>query len=458
MGITKQLTVAIDCHNFFYPFNGSQWLPSTVWFHIISFFSSILWKSMVTVNCLIPYFFHAMEVNGYHRLFGSIFFTYYGSEWLPSTVWFHIFYILWKWMATIDCLVPYFCSILWKSMVTVNCLVPYFCSILRKSMVTVNCLIPYFFHAMEVNGYHRPFGSIFLFYTMEVNGYRQLFGSIFLFYTMEVNGYRQLFDSIFFPCYGSEWLPSTVWFHIFYILWKWMATIDCLVPYFFHAMEVNGYHRLFGSIFFPCYGSEWLPSTVWFHIFYILWKWMATIDCLVPYFFHTMEVNGYHRLFGSIFFTYYGSEWLPSTVWFHIFSILWKWMATIDCLVPYFFHAMEVNGYHRLFGSIFFPCYGSEWLPSIIWLHIISFFFFLSILWKSSATVNGQPIAWFQMFFFPKLKRSMANINSFITHILQNIIFCVQQKKRNSYRNIHTKFYRVNNERFFSVNSPFKNG
>ncbi len=193
-------------------------------------------------------------------------------------------------------------------------------------MATIDCLVPYFFHTMEVNGYHRLFGSIF------------------------------------FPCYGSEWLPSTVWLHIFSILWKWMATIDCLVPYFFHAMEVNGYHRLFGCIFFPCYGSEWLPSTVWFHIFSILWKSMATIDCLVPYFFHTMEVNGYHRLFGSIFFPYYGSEWLPSTVWFHIFSIIWKWMATIDYLVPhnfFFFPPYYESHWQRstncLVPNVFFP-------------------------------------------------------------------------------------------------------
>ncbi len=330
------LSSAEHKRRYFEEYGYNQTVDGSHWLSYI--FLPIQWKSIATVNGLVPYFFHTMEVNGYHRLFGSIFFPCYGSEWLPSTVWFHIFSMLWKWMATVD------------------------------------CLVPYFFHAMEVNGYRRLFGSIF------------------------------------FPCYGSEWLPSTVWFHIFSMLWKWMATVDCLVPYFFHAMEVNGYRRLFGSIFFPCYGSEWLPSTVWFHIFSMLWKWMATVDCLVPY-----------------FFPYYGSQWLPSTVWFHIFSILWKSMATVDCLVPYFFHTMEVNGYRRLFGSIFFPYYGSQWLPSTVWFHIFS------ILWKSMATVDclvpyffpyygsqWLPLTvWFHIFSI--LWRSMATVDCLVPYFFHTM-------------------------------------
>ncbi len=148
---------------------------------------------------------------------------------------------------------------------------------------------------------------------------------------------------------------------------------------------------------------------------------------LHTFFSHSMEVNGYRQLFGSIFFPYYGCQWLPSTVWFHIF-----------------FHTTEVKNCLVPKNDLY---YGSQWLPSTVWFHII--FFFSFILWKSKATVNclvpntPPPPP-------PKLQRSMATINRFITHILQNIIFCVQQqKKRNSYRNIHIKFYRVNNERIF---------
>ncbi len=111
-----------------------------------------------------------------------------------------------------------------------------------------------------------------------------------------------------------------------------------LHTFFSHSMEVNGYRQLFGSIFFPYYGCQWLPSTVWFHIF-----------------FHTTEVKNCLVPKNDL---YYGSQWLPSTVWFHIiyfFSfILWKSKATVNCLVPNIPppQTTEVNGYHQ---QIYYP-------------------------------------------------------------------------------------------------------
>ncbi len=54
MFVTKQLPVAIDFHSIFFPYYVSQWLPSTVWLHSSVFitFSSFFQRFTEEVKLL----------------------------------------------------------------------------------------------------------------------------------------------------------------------------------------------------------------------------------------------------------------------------------------------------------------------------------------------------------------------------------------------------------------------
>ncbi len=143
----------------------------------------------------------------------------------------------------------------------------------------------------------------------------------------------------------------------------------------------------------------------------------------LPHFFHIMEVNGYCQLFGyphSSKYLLFG-WWYPlnSTVFL---SISWKSMATVNFLVT---HILQ---------NIFFWVNVSHWLPHFF--HIMEVNGYRQLFgypYSSKYLIFGWWYPLTSTFFFSISWKLMATDNFLVTHILQNIFFWVQQKK-NSYR------------------------
>ncbi len=99
---------------------------------------------------------------------------------------------------------------------------------------------------------------------------------------------------------------------------------------------------------------------------------------------------------------------------FHIFSISWKSIATVNFLVTHILQNIFflVDGTHWI-PQYFFPYHGSQWQPSTFWLP--TFFKISSFGLMLAIDFHIFSISW----------KSMATDNFLVTNILQNIFFWV---------------------------------
>ncbi len=127
------------------------------------------------------------------------------------------------------------------------------------------------------------------------------------------------------------------------------------------------------------YGSQWLKSIVWFpkcfKIRYFEDDILKNVERNVKRKKLTAAIDFY-----SMEKEYYGSQWLPSTVWLPTFfkiryilkTIYWRMLVTKQLTAAIDFYSMEkntmeVNGYHQLFDSnilqnkIFLRWHFEEW-------------------------------------------------------------------------------------------------